>query len=118
MKFYVFFLRATGWPNGEDDLCRTYVIVPKMKKKLAAEPSQTLFFPRNDTTELEQELLDWEKRLKQHCIPLTCGQRCADWFLMRRFRVTGTMGAVIARRDSKANEFLSTRASISSPSCP
>lgn len=32
--------------------------------------------------------------LKKHG-PLTRGQRCVDWFVLRRFRVTATLGAVI-----------------------
>jgi hypothetical protein len=36
--------------------------------------------------------LKWmvEERLLRTCRVLTLGQRCADWFVLRQFRITGT----------------------------
>ena len=31
------------------------------------------------------------REVMKHCQILTIGQRCADWFVMRQFRVTGTL---------------------------
>ena len=39
-----------------------------------------------------------ESLLKQNCHPLTVGQRCADWFLMKSFRLTGTMVGVVLQK--------------------
>lgn len=36
-----------------------------------------------------------EETLRQKCSVLTVGQRCADWFIMRQFRITGTNAGVI-----------------------
>lgn len=40
-----------------------------------------------------------ETALLQHCFPLTVGQRCADWFTLRQFRVTGTNSCLILQQD-------------------
>ena len=37
-----------------------------------------------------------EQFLKKNCYPLTTVQRTADWFLMKSFRITGTMASVIS----------------------
>ena len=45
-----------------------------------------------------------ENRLLQNCNPLTIGQRCADWFLMRTFHLTGTVGASIGSLDQNISD--------------
>lgn len=41
-----------------------------------------------------------EFMLAKTCFPLTLAQRCADWFTLRQFRVTGTNGGIIMRDDA------------------
>ncbi len=45
-----------------------------------------------------------ESKLKENCHPLTVGQRCADWFLMKSFRLTGTMAGAVIRKCQDAVE--------------
>ena len=40
-----------------------------------------------------------EKALLQNCNPLSIGQRCADWFLLRTFHFTGTLGSGLGSLD-------------------
>jgi hypothetical protein len=40
-----------------------------------------------------------ERLLLQRCSVLTIGQRCADWFILRQFRVTGTSAGDILLAD-------------------
>ena len=40
-----------------------------------------------------------ERFLLQHCKVLTIGQRCADWFILRQFRITGTVAGKLLSRD-------------------
>ena len=65
-------------------------------KKTEAVPSNTLFHGEKRS----DRQVSVENLLSLHCSPLTCGQRCADWFLMRSFRVTGTMAASVSRTDN------------------
>ncbi len=39
-----------------------------------------------------------ESVLKENCHPLTVAQRCADWFLMKSFRLTGTMVGIVMQK--------------------
>lgn len=39
-----------------------------------------------------------ETALSEVCVPLTMGQRCADWFILHQFRVTGTNAGIILAR--------------------
>lgn len=45
----------------------------------------------------------------EHSIPLTIGQRCADWFVLRRFRITGTIASLLMASNPRLSEILSTR---------
>ena len=57
-----------------------------MRKKTTV--LETLFV---ETKGHSESKLAMESKLKENCDPLTVGQRCADWFLMKSFRLTGTM---------------------------
>lgn len=37
--------------------------------------------------------------VQQNCVLLTVGQRCADWFVLRQFRVTGTNAAKVLQKN-------------------
>ena len=61
-----------------------------------------LFHKRDDcgrVTKPSEEYTTMRERLEFHllekCIVLTTGQRCADWFVLRQFRVTATEAAKI-----------------------
>lgn len=41
----------------------------------------------------------------EHALPLTIGQRCADWFVMRQ-RITGTIAGKILLQSSSVREIL------------
>lgn len=40
-----------------------------------------------------------ERFLLQHCKVVTIGQRCAEWFVLRHFRITGTVAGKALSRD-------------------
>lgn len=64
-----------------------WIAVPKISVCL----NKTLFMGANSFEENTQGLRDMpENKVGETCHILTLGQRCADWFLMRQFRVTGT----------------------------
>ena len=42
----------------------------------------------------------------EHCHVLTIGQRCADWFFMRQFRVTGTLAGRSIMSDNEVRQLL------------
>ena len=58
-----------------------------------------------------QLMTDTENFLRLHAVVLTLGQRCADWFLLRRLLLTATLGALIARL-GKSRAFLCTRPEV------
>ena len=93
-----FFSSGTGM---EDMLTRTYVATPKERGKLG-DWRRTLWFPnsRINSQGVDPERRAVEQWLEQldHVTPLTAAQRCACWFILRYFMVTGTMGAFMARR--------------------
>ena len=47
-----------------------------------------------------------ESFLLRHCNVKTIGQRCADWFLLRQFRITGTSAGQLLRSDPSTTELL------------
>lgn len=47
--------------------------------------------------------------LLSHVVPLTCGQRVADWFLFRMFSVTGTVSHKVARSQLETSQFVTNR---------
>jgi hypothetical protein len=56
-----------------------------------------LFIKRDDNGRIitpAPDSPDWkdvvEREILRNCVVLTIGQRCADWFVLRQFRVTGT----------------------------
>ena len=42
-----------------------------------------------------------ERAFLQNCTILTVGQRCADWFVLRQFRVTGTTAGKLITKDDR-----------------
>ena len=44
-----------------------------------------------------------EQFILKSCFPLTILQRTADWFLMKSFRLTGTMASIIANNNVELN---------------
>jgi hypothetical protein len=45
-----------------------------------------------------------ETNLRPVCFPLTLGQRCADWFVLRQFRATSTTASDVLKRDEAIRE--------------
>lgn len=45
-----------------------------------------------------------ELRLLERCTVLTIGQRCADWFILRQFRITGTSAGKILLSNSAVRD--------------
>lgn len=78
------------------DLALKWIAVPY---KTLEDPSNTLF-ARSRRSADESVLSFAETVLKSTCFPLTVQQRCADWFIMRKFRVTGTTAATFMKLDA------------------
>lgn len=67
-----------------------WVAVPKP----GVSTAQTLYSESTDVLGKKCEAV-----LSHSCFPLTIGQRCADWFTLRQFRVTGTNAGIILRQN-------------------
>jgi hypothetical protein len=75
----------------------TWIAVPASGKS-----SSTLFTRRHDSGRIITPNADVndcndivERRILNNCVVLSTGQRCADWFVLRQFRVTGTNASKI-----------------------
>lgn len=53
-----------------------------------------------DTEGLDTWMVAMNEALLTECVHLTTGQRCADLFTLRRFRLTGTAAAPVLRTDA------------------
>lgn len=60
-------------------------------------PSQNDVFSTDSIDVLRNNILT---ELEQECHALTRGQRCADWFLLRKFRITATIAAKVLIHDN------------------
>lgn len=90
-KFVLFFM--SGVMNGMDNKDSTWIAI----KKTCAILVNTLFLDIGGDT--PRALSDIEAELLQHCAPRTISQQYADWFLMRCFRITGTMADKFAQQN-------------------
>jgi hypothetical protein len=57
-----------------------------------------MFVPPADSEALKDAV---ERALLEKCVILTTGQRFADWFVVRQFRVTGTNASNILMSDNE-----------------
>jgi hypothetical protein len=62
------------------------------------DDSGRIFVPPADSEALKDVV---ERALLEKCMILTIGQRCADWFVLRQFRVTGTNAGNILMSDNE-----------------
>lgn len=88
-------------PKCLSDLINCWVAVPK-----AASTAGLLFSRRQGDPSLtvpSDTSVDTRDVLQRHCLSntaiLTVDQRCSDWFILRQFRVTGTMSGRLLMRD-------------------
>lgn len=81
-------------------ICMEPVMLP-----LECNASELLFHPRADESGSEK-IKSVMTSLSEHVNPLTCYQRTADWFVLRLFHVTGTMGGFLSNRDDQARTLL------------
>lgn len=86
----------------------TWIAVPR-----TAPVAHLLFSKRDDQGRLVTPAPDSSKekdvielRLLQHCSVLTIGQQCADWFILRQFRVTATSAGKILLADVEVRNSL------------
>lgn len=78
--------------GGIFDAIETWIAVPR----LDIEDQGFLFSGSNPST----EKLQVEDMVRGRCNVLTQGQRFADWFTLRQFRVTGTLSGNILLQDA------------------
>lgn len=95
-------------PSSISSSMESWIAVPR-----TASVTRMLFSRRNDAGHLftppasssaEKDIV--ERHLFQNCSVLTISQRCADWFVMRQFRVTGTNGGDILLRDATVRSLI------------
>ncbi|PXF43284.1 hypothetical protein BWQ96_06981 [Gracilariopsis chorda] len=78
-------------PAGIQDALNTWIAVPKQN----IDKKFTLFQTLRRGNEM-QDLQDVVSVfLRERCEVLTVSQRCADWFVLRQFRVTGTNAGLV-----------------------
>ena len=101
-------VREHGNEKKSKVVCFMYSVSPSLSSILdawVAVPNDYIKFDRHLFNGLGDKLAkECELFLKQSCFPLTIGQRCADWFIMRRIRITGTNAGLILQNDE---DFLS-----------
>lgn len=92
-------------PQSIQESINTWIAVPKANLSL----NNTLFSGKvvggNHLVRVREVI---ESKLKSYTVPLTLGQRCADWFVLRQFRVTGTMAGSILLNNEEVNVYLGT----------
>lgn len=81
-------------PVAINEALKTWVAVPRSN-----EQDQSLLFTGGSDRMIEKRS-SIEGYLRQKVLVLTKGQRCADWFILRQFRITGTVSGKILLSDS------------------
>lgn len=81
-----------------DTICMERLSISRNIKK----KDEILFFP-GEGSEARHAL---ENTLLDKTTPLTCWQRCADWFVCREFIVTGTVAQKLGKIDQDARQLL------------
>ena len=95
-------------PTSISQMIETWIAVPYStthEQKLFSKRTDSglILHPPDTSPDLKDEL---ERRILQKCVVLTVGQRCADWFVMRQFRVTGVTARKIVCSDSNLRTLL------------
>ena len=88
-------------PTAMKEKSNSWVAVPKHE-----DLRSTLFNKRTDTghvLRLSTDSMEHNEKMERHmfssCTVLIEDQRCADWFLLRQFQITGTNGGKILMSD-------------------
>lgn len=90
-------------PTPVQEILNTWIAVPKPNYSF----KKVLYTRRNIEGEHIAELKDnLEAVIKTNCVSLTVGQRCADWFVLRQFRVTGTNAGLMLLSSDTARSAL------------
>ena len=81
----------------------TWIAVPKTEPFVhllfsVKDEAGRVLCPAADST-LDKEIV--ERPTLQNCTVLTVGHRCADWFVLRQFRVTGTTAGKLITKDDR-----------------
>lgn len=100
------FLYST--PSSFSESIETWVAVPRShahdeKLLFAKTLGQAASDPSADASSPRAVI---ESTVLRNCCVLTKGQRCADWFIMRQFRVTGTIAGKIMLADNNVRVLL------------
>ena len=95
-------------PTGISQMIETWIAVPQ-----SAPSFHKLFSKRKDDGGiLEPPIIspdqkdEIERRILAKCVVLTVGQRCADWFVLRQFRITGTTAGKILCDDEDVRQLM------------
>ncbi|PXF43106.1 hypothetical protein BWQ96_07140 [Gracilariopsis chorda] len=102
-------------PSSFSTLLESWIAVPKCTRMFGTlfskrDNTGRLTIPPNDSTEFQDVI---ERHILDHCSVLTLDQRCADWFVLRQFRVTGTSAGKILH----ANDAFREMVGLSEPTC-
>ncbi len=91
-----------GWPRNL--LMGTYVAVPNSVP--TTDQASTVFYPRSDRVRVEEYVEEAESFLTTRTTFWTASQRSAEWFVLRGFTITATLGHELAVSDPSVREHL------------
>lgn len=90
-------------PSSLQDSMNTWIDVPKSNGSLIKTP----FSSTQQSKEEEKTMRNIaEEKVGSVCHVLKLGQHCADWFILRQFRVTGTNYGIILMSKSRVRSKL------------
>lgn len=106
-------------PNAIQDNLKTWAAAPKQNVRF----DKVLFTKKRHEERTAEAasvaLKDFlEGALHGNCELLTIGQRCADWFVLRQFRVTGTNAGLILMSNGEVRSALGLPAGESQEKSP
>lgn len=88
-------------PTSISDAIQRWVAVPRFQQK-----QKSVLFGEGELSDTRTQL---EQTIRERWEVLTCGRRCADWFIMQRFKITDTIARRFSCKTTKRWNNLTTR---------
>ena len=101
-------------PSNVSASLETWVAVPKraaLSNKMFSKRTDSgrILCPPPDTCDLKDDI---ERRLLAKRIVLTIDHRCGDWFVLRRFRVTGKSAGKVLCNNNEVRNIIRTDSNV------
>jgi hypothetical protein len=98
-------LVVTGSPLSDMDVLKTTICAERFKIPKEHDPKKILFHPK--ACDMGGDVIKAVMAtISVHAKALTCWQRTADWFVLRTFHITGTMGDYLSNHCNDARVLL------------